>query len=305
MRTIPALVVTIGLVASLTACAAPGAGSSSTCAPSGAASEAVSARGAFGAQPDVTVPAGLTATGTQVSVLRQGDGRTIGDGTPVVLEYTLVDGATGEVAQTSGYTGSSNPITAGSTNAGALGEALECAQVGDRLAVAMPKSALSGTAPSRSTGKAEDAAVFVVDVQRAFAARATGTPQLAGDGMPAVVLAPDGAPGITIPSWPAPEKDEQHLLRKGDGGTLTAEDTAVVKYTAVTWGSSTTDSTVAGSSWTDGSGAQPLPLAEGQVVDGIRNALIGRHVGDQVLAIVHQQGAAYAYVIDVLGAMPR
>ncbi|WIB35008.1 hypothetical protein [Curtobacterium sp. MCJR17_043] len=147
MRTIPALVVTIGLVASLTACAAPGAGSSSTCAPSGAASEAVSARGAFGSQPDVTVPAGLTATGTQVSVLRQGDGRTIGDGTPVVLEYTLVDGATGEVAQTSGYTGSSNPITAGSTNAGALGEALECAQVGDRLAVAMPKSALSGTAP--------------------------------------------------------------------------------------------------------------------------------------------------------------
>ncbi|PZE84312.1 FKBP-type peptidyl-prolyl cis-trans isomerase [Curtobacterium sp. MCBD17_032] len=304
MRTIPALVVTIGLVASLTACAAPGAGSAGTCAPSGAASEAVSATGAFGSQPDVTVPAGLTARGTQVSVLRQGDGRTIGDGTPVVLEYTLVDGTTGEVAQTSGYTGASNPITAGSTNAGALGEALECAQVGDRLAVALPKSALSGTATS-SSGKAEDAAVFVVDVQRAFPSRATGTPQLAGDGMPAVVLAPDGAPGITIPSWSAPEKDEQHLLRKGDGATLTAEDTAVVKYTAVTWGSSTTDSTVAGSSWTDGSGAQPLPLAEGQVVDGIRNALIGRHVGDQVLAIVHQQGAAYAYVIDVLGAMPR
>ncbi|PZE67535.1 MULTISPECIES: FKBP-type peptidyl-prolyl cis-trans isomerase [unclassified Curtobacterium] len=302
MRTIPALVVTIGLVASLTACAAPGAGTSSTCAPSGRASEAVSASGAFGSEPKVTVPAGLTATGTQVSVLRQGDGRTIGDGTPVVLEYTLVDGATGEVAQTSGYTGASTPITAGSTNAGALGEALECAQVGDRLAVVLPKTALSGGAPSGSG--AEDAAVFVVDVQRAFDSRATGSPQLAGDRMPAVVLAPDGAPGITIPSWSAPEDDEQHLLRKGDGATLTAEDTAIVKYTAVTWGSSTTDSTVAGSSWTDGSGAQPLPLAEGQVVDGIRNALLGRHVGDQVLAIVHQQGAAYAYVIDVLGAMP-
>ncbi|PZE62094.1 peptidylprolyl isomerase [Curtobacterium sp. MCPF17_047] len=307
MRAIPALVVTIGLLASLTACATPGAGSAGTCAPSGAASQAVSAKGAFGSEPEVTVPAGLTVRGTQVSVLRQGEGRTIGDGTPVVLEYTLVDGATGAVAQTSGYTGSTAPLTAGSTNGGALGEALECAQVGDRLAVALPKSALSGTAADqgRSGSKAEDAAVFVVDVKRAFDARATGTPQLAGDRMPAVVLAPDGAPGITIPSWSAPKQDEQHLLRKGDGATLTAKDTAVVKYTAVTWGSSTADSTVAGSSWTDGSGSQPLPLAKGQVVDGIRNALLGRHVGDQVLAIVHEQGAAYAYVIDVLGVMPR
>lgn len=305
MRTIPALVVTIGLVASLTACATPGAGTASTCAPAGKASEAVSASGAFGSEPTVRVPAGLTATGTQVSTLRQGDGRTIGDGTPVLLEYTLVDGATGKVAQTSGYSGTAAPITAGSTNAGALGTALECARVGDRLAVAMPKSALSGTAGAPASSGSEDAVVFVIDVQRAFDARAAGTPQLAGDGMPAVVLAPDGAPGITIPSWSAPKKDAEHLLRKGDGATLTAEDTAVVKYTAVTWGASTADSTVAGSSWTDGSGAQTLPLAEGQVVDGIRNALLGRHVGDQVLAIVHQQGAAYAYVIDVLGVMPR
>jgi FKBP-type peptidyl-prolyl cis-trans isomerase len=307
VRTIPALVVTIGLLASLTACATPGAGSASTCASSGAASEAVSAKGAFGSEPKVTVPAGLTVRGTQVSVLRQGDGRTIGDGTPVLFEYTLLDGATGKVAQTSGYTGSAAPVTAGSANAGPLGKALECAQVGDRLAVVMPKSALA--APSADSGsgssRAEDSAVFVVDVRRAFDARATGTPQLAGDGMPAVVLAPDGAPGITIPSWSAPKKDQQHLLRKGDGATLTAKDTAVVKYTSVTWGSSTADSTVSGSSWTDGSGAQQLPLAKGQVVDGIRNALLGRHVGDQVLAIVHQQGSTYAYVIDVLGVMPR
>ncbi|WP_144758434.1 hypothetical protein [Curtobacterium sp. 9128] len=299
MRTIPALLVTIGLAASLTACASNGAGTTpSSCDAPGAASQAVTATGAFGKEPKVSIPEGLTTKGTQVSVLKHGNGRTIGDGTPVLIDFTLVDGATGKVAQTSGYSGTPLPITAGSTNAGDLGKALECAQVGDRLAVALPRTALQGG--TTSTKRTEDAAVAVIDVKRAFDARATGTPQLAGDGMPAVVLAPDGAPGITVPSSAAPSSDETHLLRKGHGSVLTADDSAVFKYTAVTWQS---DSTVAGSNWTDGSGAKVASLAKGQLPEEIRNALIGRKVGDQVLAIVHQQGVAYAYVIDVLGSM--
>ncbi|MCA5922858.1 MULTISPECIES: FKBP-type peptidyl-prolyl cis-trans isomerase [Curtobacterium] len=306
MRTIPALLVTIGLAASLTACASNGAGTTpSSCAAPGAASEAVTATGKFGSEPKVTVPKGLTTKGTQVSVLQQGSGRTIDDGTPVLVEYTLVDGTTGQVAQTSGYSGQTAPITAGASNYGALGDSLQCARVGDRLAVALPKSALSSTpdgaaAGSGSSDETEDAVIAVIDVKRAFDARATGTPQLAGDRMPAVVLAPSGAPGITIPSWTAPKGNETHLLRKGDGRKLTAEDTAVIKYTAVTWSA---DPTVAGSSWTDGSGAQTIPLAEGQVDEGVRKAVVGHRVGDQVLAVVNQQGTAYAYVIDVLGAM--
>lgn len=306
MRTIPALLVTIGLVASLTACASNGAGTTpSSCAAPGAASEAVTATGAFGKEPKVSIPSGLTTKGTQVSVLKQGDGRTIDDGTPVLIEYTLVDGATGEVAQTSGYSGQTAPITAGASNYGALGKSLECAQVGDRLAVALPKSALSSsdasaTTDSGSSKKTEDAVIAVIDVKRAFDARATGTPQLAGDKMPAVVLAPSGAPGITIPSWKAPKSNETHLLRKGSGRLLTAKDTAVIKYTAVTWGA---DPSVAGSSWTDGSGAQTVPLTKGQVDEGVRAAIVGHRVGDQVLAVVNQQGTAYAYVIDVLGSL--
>lgn len=306
VRTIPALLVTIGLAASLTGCAASGAGTTpSACPAPGSASAAVTATGAFGKEPKVTVPAGLTTKGTQVSVLRSGDGRQIEEGTPALVEYTLVDGATGQVAQTSGYAGQTAPITAGAKNYGPLGTALECAHVGDRLAVALPKSALSGSATAgEDSGKAEDAVVAVVDVKQAFDARATGTPQLAGDGMPAVVLAPSGAPGITIPSWSAPKDDAIHLLRKGSGATLTAKDTAVIKYTAVSWAGSNGDSEVVGSNWTDGSGAQTLPLAKGQVIDGVRNAVLGHHVGDQVLAVVQGQNGPTAYVIDVLGKMP-
>ncbi|MBT1546378.1 hypothetical protein [Curtobacterium aurantiacum] len=302
MRTIPALLVTIGLAVSLTACASNGAGTTpSSCAAPGSASEAVTATGKFGSEPKITVPKGLTTKGTQVSVLTQGNGRAIDDGTPVLVEYTLVDGSTGEVAQTSGYSGQTAPITAGASNYGALGASLQCAHVGDRLAVALPKSALSSTGGSSSSSeKTEDAVIAVIDVKRAFDARATGTPQLAGDKMPAVVLAPSGAPGITIPSWSAPKSNETHLLRKGDGRELTAKDTAVIKYTAVTWGA---DPSVAGSSWTDGSGAQAIPLTKGQIDEGVRNAIVGHRVGDQVLAVVNQQGTAYAYVIDVLGAI--
>jgi peptidylprolyl isomerase len=308
VRTIPALLVTIGLAAALTGCASSGAGTTpSSCAAPGAASEAVTAKGAFGKEPKVSVPSGLTTRGTQVSVLRHGDGREVEDGTPVSIEYTLVDGATGQVAQTSGYTGSTAPITAGASNYGALGDAVECAHVGDRLAVALPKSALNtgaaGSDDSSSSKGTEDAVVAVIDVKRAYDSRATGTPQLAGDGMPAVVLAPSGAPGITIPSWDAPKTDEVHLLRKGSGAELTTKDTALIKYTAVTWGADGADSSVAGSSWTDGSGAQTVPLAKGQVQEGVRTAILGHRVGDQVLAVVHQQGTAYAYVIDVLGTV--
>ncbi|WFR66222.1 hypothetical protein P9139_14745 [Curtobacterium flaccumfaciens] len=106
MRTIPALLVTIGLAAALTGCAASGAGTTpSSCAAPGAASEAVTATGSFGKEPKVDIPSGLTTKGTQVSVLKHGAGREIEDGTPVLIEYTLVDGATGKVAQTSGYSG--------------------------------------------------------------------------------------------------------------------------------------------------------------------------------------------------------
>ncbi|WIB62217.1 hypothetical protein [Curtobacterium sp. MCBD17_040] len=303
MRTIPALLVTVGLVASLTACASGSASAGECTAPApGNASEAVSASGAIGAKPTVHVPSPLTTKRTEVSVLHQGSGRVLGEGSPAVIEYTVVDGATGKTLQTSGYKGTTSPITVGSTNGGALGNALECARVGDRLAIVVSKKALQNG--STTTAKVQqDAAVVVADVVDGFASRADGRPQVAADGMPAVVLAPNGAPGITVPATAAPSTDQVHLLRKGSGREITAKDTAVVKYTAVNWG---TNSTVAGSSWTDGSGAVTVPLAPGnQIAASIRKALIGKQVGDQVLAVVKQNGTTYAYVFDLLGVMPR
>jgi hypothetical protein len=303
VRTIPALLVTVGLVASLTACASGPTSAGGCTAPTpGSASEAVAASGRAHAEPTVHVPSPLTTKRTEVSVLRQGTGRVLTDGSPAVLAYTVVDGATGKTVQRSGYDGTTSPVTVGSKNAGALGDALRCARVGDRLAIVVAKNALqSGSAkPAR---RQEDAAVVVADVVDGFPSRAEGSPQVAADGMPAVVLAPNGAPGITVPATAAPKNDVVHLLRKGSGHLLTAKDTAVVKYTAVNWGA---DPSVAGSSWTDGSGAVTVPLAPGgKIASAIRDAILGHHVGDQVLAVVRQNGTTYAYVFDLLGSLPH
>ncbi|WP_066519027.1 FKBP-type peptidyl-prolyl cis-trans isomerase [Curtobacterium ammoniigenes] len=303
-RIASALLIAAAVAASLAACSSNEAGpSASSChAPaSGSASDAVSASGPIGKKPTVSVPSPLRTSHTEVSVLHAGSGRVLTDGSPAVIEYTIVSGATGKVEGTSGYKGQTTPIAVDSKNAGAIGRALNCSRVGDRLAIVTTAAAVSGTG---ATGSGNQSAVVVIaDITDGFPSRATGTPQVADDGMPTVVLAPDGAPGISVPSSPAPTTNSYHLLRKGRGPAITTKDTAVIKYTAVTWEA---DSTVSGSTWTDGSGALSVPLnGSGQVPTQIRAAIVGHQVGDQVLAIIPSGGTTYAYVFDILGVMPH
>jgi peptidylprolyl isomerase len=128
---------------------------------------------------------------------------------------------------------------------------------------------------------------------------------LGAQGMPAVVRAPDGAPGVTVPASEAPTSPESHLVLDGSGRELAADDTAVVQFTAVTWAS---PSTVATSSWTDGGSATSLPLADEQIPGPIRDALVGTAIGSQVMVVVPADEAAgvpqpLVYVFDVLGAL--
>ena len=114
MRKIPALVVTLGLVASLSACATSAAPGSAGCPPTGDAASVVTATGAFGEKPEATVPSPIVTTETQVSTVIEGDGARLVDGSPVLIDYTLFDGSTGTEVENSGYDGSiGNPVTVG------------------------------------------------------------------------------------------------------------------------------------------------------------------------------------------------
>lgn len=307
MRKIPALVVTAGLLASLTACSAGPAGPGSDgCPATGDASGSVRVSGAFGQEPEVVVPTPTVTRGTQVTTVLEGDGERVVDGTPVVIDYALYDGRTGEKLEDSGYDGSSsNPITVGGQTLGPLADALECSTVGSREVVAIKASDLSastGGAVAPTTDEADAAVVAVVDVRRAYLPKADGTPQPGESGLPSVVRAPDGAPGISIPDADAPTDQRTSLLRAGDGAVVGDDDTVVVQFTGVTWSA---NSSVVGSTWTSSGSASALPLEDPQLPDFVRSTLVGQQVGSQVMTVVPPEltggTEAVVYVFDVLG----
>jgi peptidylprolyl isomerase len=157
--------------------------------------------------------------------------------------------------------------------------------------------------------------VAVFDVARVFPGRANGAPQLGQDGMPAVVLAPDGRPGISVPSSAAPEDLRVAVLRKGSGTEVAEGDRVVLHYTGLLWD----DEQVFDTSWETGVPATFTAASfeddpEG-VVPGLAKAVIGQTVGSQVIVSIppaegYPEGQAPAsipagstmvFVFDVLG----
>ena len=95
-----------------------------------------------------------------------------------------------------------------------LSVAFECATVGSRVAVVSTweeaKDAFDADA-ARSFD--DDATVVVVDRRRSdgYLGKADGFNQLPVDGMPTVVTAVDGTPGITVP---APDQPDDHAASR-------------------------------------------------------------------------------------------
>jgi peptidylprolyl isomerase len=249
---------------------------------------------------------------TQVSALRPGTGDPIAAEQEVVAGLTVLNATTGKVIPTSDATGKSVP-TANATfvvdrvPVKGLRKALVCSRVGERLAAVIPPSDGFPKANRPAAVGANDSIVVVADIRKAYLARANGVNQVMAGGLPAVVLAPDGRPGITVPNAAPPTKLVVADLKKGSGAVLKATDTAVVHYTGVNWKTRT----VFDSSWRNGVPAA-IPLQ--QVVKGFRTAVVGQRVGSQVLAVLppsegygsKQQGAipgnsTLVFVVDILG----
>lgn len=301
MRTFPALVVTASVLAALTACAPGGAadGCDSTVT-SGSASSIVDAPGDFGSAPEVSFPTPLITRTIERTELIAGEGELLRTGQPVIVEATILNGTDAAVLQQTAYDPEGGSLfTIGDTGLPALGAGLECTTEGARVVIV---ASAEDSAASDSPPSDNDSIVYVVDVVRAFPARADGTAQLAVAGMPSVVTAPDGTPGITIPNEPAPTEARTALLRLGDGGEIRAGDQVVAKLTAVDWD----DESVVQSTWSTGSSAI-VDLNGESVSQGLKDAIIGERIGSQILAIVPPaegtDGATLIYVVDILGTV--
>ena len=97
-----------------------------------------------------------------------------------------------------------------------LGASLECAQAGTRVVTLLSPADLD-PATASGLGLTEGAsAVVVIDVEKVYLAKADGDDRfVVGAGLPSVVRAPDGRPGVTIPEGNAPSELRVEVLKHG------------------------------------------------------------------------------------------
>lgn len=314
MRKIPAALAVLGLSAAfLVGCSATG-GAAACDGPDladPAVTDLISVTGSVDDAPEVSVYTPFRTDRTVVDELVAGTGAVITDpAQAVVLDITLAAGLTGETLVRTPYDGDLTRafgLSRWAETFPVLPEALACASEGSRLVVALAPSDIAPAA-AQSLGLAEnESAIAVVDVRKVHLARADGADQYnAGHGLPAVVRAPDGTPGVIIPSRAAPEEIVVETLKSGDGDVVTGDVPVRVHYTGLTWD----ERAVFDSSW----GGEPVSLSLDGVVPGFASALEGQTVGSQVLAVIPPElgygdvdrpsipaGSTLVFVIDILG----
>lgn len=211
----------------------------------------------------------------------------------VVGTITLLNGATGQVLDQGAGVWSQNTLSA---QFGGAGAALDCVTEGSRVAFAVPASDLpDGMAEQGGLG-ANDSIVGTIDVQEVLLPSARGHAVFNdAHGLPTVVRAADGRPGIIVPLSPAPQKTVTQTLIAGEGAEV-GDGLAMFQYTAVGW----TDRTVKNTSWDTGVVYDKTTLPK-PVLDEVAKAT----VGSQILVVVpDDSGDATVYVVDVLGIVP-
>lgn len=287
----------------------------------GKASKLVTAEGELGHKPRVDFPTPLKASTTERSTLIEGHGKPLQAGQKIEADISLYNGTTGELlTQTPYEENSALAITLNDQTLPGITRGLQCVRPGSRVAITIAPDDAFGAQGNPSLGiGAGDTLVAVLDVERAFLPRATGAPQPVAAGLPHVVLAPNGQPGITVPSSDPPKKLKIATLRKGDGATVERGEPVTIHYTGVLW----KDNTVFDSSWerqepatflaenaSEASSGSAIP----GVVEGLATALVGAEVGSQLLVVIPpdlgygSQGsgavpadATLVYVVDILG----
>jgi len=319
VRKVPALLATAGLlIAVLTGCSTGSA--TAGCDASvkeGAASKLVKVTGDFGKAPKVDFPTPLKTKTTERSEIVAGHGAGLVTGQKVKIDLSVYNGTSGKVIEQSKYDGSTLAgFVLNDKTIKGLSKGLACAQVGSRVAVVVsPADGFGPQGGNAQIGVAKnDTLVFVLDVVKAYLPRANGTDQSVASGLPSVVLAKNGAPGITVPSATPPTTLTVGVLKKGSGAKVKEGQPVTVHYTGVLWNTKK----VFDSSWKSGEPAEFVAAdgskVQGGVIPGFAKALIGQTVGSQVIAVIPPDqgygntasgsipaGSTLIFVVDILG----
>ena len=312
VRKLVSVALTAGLLASLAACSSAPVPYAS-CASTGNAT-LVTATGKLGADPKAEFPTPIVAQRAELAVLLKGDGRQVTADEGVQLSLSIYDGATGAAIQTQ-----SGPLTGigvrlfVTDGAFPFTSALSCATEGSRVISTGTAEQLFGSDAIGLDPKTS--LVVVTDITSAFLGKANGTDQVPQAGYPAVVLAPNGRPGITFPAGPIPAGLGAVALKQGNGTVVKEGDRVIANITGVVWGADATflstwennapSSVTAQAITADGTGLPP----------GLAKAVVGQKVGSQLLVVVSgadsypsgqapsgvADGDTLVFIFDILG----
>lgn len=232
LRRIPAVIAVLGLSAlALVGCS--WAGASASCERPDASSSALDLIAVSGepGSPALTLKDPVNVSTTSFTDLTVGEGPAVtSDAQDVVFSVTIASGASGETLISSPT--DVRPVSGWIEHYEGLADMMSCATEGSRIVGAIPFDGVSAEAAS-SMGLVEGQSIAVVlDLQRVYLAAADGAPQYNDRrGMPSVVLAPDGTPGIIVPDSEPPADLAVEVLKRGDGAVVTDADSIRIHYT--------------------------------------------------------------------------
>ncbi|RLK49252.1 FKBP-type peptidyl-prolyl cis-trans isomerase [Microbacterium telephonicum] len=308
MRRIPAVIAVVGLSAlALVGCSSAPAAAGCERPDAGSSALGLVKAGGEPGSPTISLTDPVYAQSTSFTDETVGEGPVVTAQTQdVVFSIAIANGATGApILETVTPVRSVDFWT---TDYAGFATMLDCATEGSRIVGAVPYDQLSEQAAANWDIQEGQSIAVVMDVQKVYKAAADGAPQYNDRrGMPAVVLAPDGRPGIIIPDGAPPQDLAAEVLKKGDGEKVGAGDAIRVQYTGVNWA----DKKVFDSTWEKGASTA---LSLDAVVPGFAQALDGQTVGSQILVVIPPElgygdqatGAVPAnstlvFVVDILG----
>ncbi|MGM1016275.1 MAG: FKBP-type peptidyl-prolyl cis-trans isomerase [Actinomycetota bacterium] len=318
MRKTSASLAALSLVAvALTGCAAGTAAPTfegAACerdASSSGIDDLVTVTGEFGEAPEVEVFSPLHVDSTGFTDLESGEGTALTAANQIaVIDVALYRGSTGDEIVTTEFNGDRSRlsnIASWEQQIPAIATVLECATPGTRMLAAFTPEDFGEQASQGFQLEADESVVAVIDVLDTYLPRATGELQFHdARGLPTVVRAPDGRPGIIVPDSAPPTELVTQVLIEGEGEEVTAETPFRVHYTGVTWA----ERTVFDTSWD----ADPAQFNLASVIPGFAEALEGQTVGSQVLIVVPPElgygdqpqasipaNSTLVFVVDILG----
>jgi hypothetical protein len=256
--------------------------------------------------PTLDFKKGLSTTSTQSKEIVEGKGPRFGGNQQVRFDYAMYDAATGAKLQGNSWDGSDSVTQVLSAPAkGDTGadfcSALSGSREGSTVAVVFSAkdSHKSKAIPSAGIG-ANDSIIFVFKLDKVYLPHAIGTAKPAQDGFPQVVTDSKGVPGLVMQDWStsaAPKDFKSEVLVEGKGPVLKENDYVTVHYSGFIWSPSKTQFD---SSWTKGTPAT-FQLKSGSLIPGFIKALVGQHVGSQVVAVLPP---SFGYGNQASGSIP-